>query len=318
MGVNLVPSVRNFEVSQEAFLATSEEVQDGCITAGNHRLLRFDSLTHNVGAADLALGNPADHPEWFELDPVHGHYHLKEFTTFALYDVEGNLVASSKKLGREVVDVEHLSPHGPQFQQFTTNSNQGISAGWADRYHASIKCQYMIIDGVAAGEYTLVATANASRLFSEDTYADNTRCFGVSLAGDCAAAVPPPIHVTPDSLAIAFGSVLAGTTALQDICFEICSCRSPITLQIVGGPFAHHAPGTPAEPPPPPAPQVFSLPSGVFAIALLAADSPVPRQACFTIAYAATAPGDLAYGSLHVRCLESGQDFYLAITGDTI
>ncbi len=45
MGANLVPIVRNFFITTETFAADDHSVQDGCVTPGTHRLMRFDFLS---------------------------------------------------------------------------------------------------------------------------------------------------------------------------------------------------------------------------------------------------------------------------------
>ena len=44
MGVNLVTRVRNFSIQNQTFSASDHDVQDGCVTPGSHKLLRFDFL----------------------------------------------------------------------------------------------------------------------------------------------------------------------------------------------------------------------------------------------------------------------------------
>ena len=58
MGVNLKPIVRKSFISDETFAAGDHDVQDGCVTPGAHRVMRFDFLTHNIGNADLVVGSP--------------------------------------------------------------------------------------------------------------------------------------------------------------------------------------------------------------------------------------------------------------------
>jgi len=42
MGVNLVPIVRDFSITAENFDPSSHDIADGCVTAGVHRVMRFD------------------------------------------------------------------------------------------------------------------------------------------------------------------------------------------------------------------------------------------------------------------------------------
>jgi len=185
MGANLVPIVRNFFITSETFAADSHSVQDGCVTPGTHRLMRFDFLSHNIGDADLVVGAPKDHPEWFTWSEAHGHYHLKDFNEFILYDCSGNQITKGYKQAFCLIDIEHHSAWGPNAPQFTDcNTNQGVSAGWADLYNAGLACQFIVMDGVPDGDYVLVSTTNAQHLVPEDTYADNTIYTALRIKGD--------------------------------------------------------------------------------------------------------------------------------------
>ncbi len=185
MGANLVPIVRNFSIHTETFAAADHDVQDGCVTPGTHKLMRFDFLSHNIGDADLVVGAPADHPEWFVHSASHGHFHLKHFNEFLLLDCCGNQVTKGYKQAFCLIDIEHRSAWGSAEPRFTDcDTNQGISAGWADLYNKSLPCQFIVLDGVLDGDYILVSTTNAQRIIPEDNFADNTIYTGLRIAGD--------------------------------------------------------------------------------------------------------------------------------------
>jgi hypothetical protein len=185
MGANLVPIVRNFSIHHENFSTVDHAVEDGCVTPGPHRVMRFDFLSHNIGDADLVVGSPAAHPEWFVLSASHGHYHLKHFNEFVLLDCCGNEVTQGYKQAFCLIDVEHRSAWGAAEAKFTDcNTNQGISAGWADLYRKTLPCQFIVIDDVPDGDYILVSTTNAQRIIPEDSYSNNTIYTGLQIAGD--------------------------------------------------------------------------------------------------------------------------------------
>src|SRR5205814_9611777 len=125
---------------------TQHEIDDGCITLGNHKVLRFDFLAENVGDADFIVGRPIDRPDLFYFSVAHQHYHMKEFNQYKLYDATGNLIVPSTKPGFCLADSERVSPNaGPaKFSGCGANDVQGISAGWADVYAAGrTLCQYL-------------------------------------------------------------------------------------------------------------------------------------------------------------------------------
>jgi len=102
MGVNLVTRVRNFSIDQQTFLPSDHDVQDGCVTPGTHRLLRFDFLSYNAGTSDLVIGSPAARPDLFIWSPAHGHYHLICYRTenpFAICSAVGGSRGRRKLTG---------------------------------------------------------------------------------------------------------------------------------------------------------------------------------------------------------------------------
>jgi hypothetical protein len=57
MGVNLVTRVRNFSIETRTFSASDHDVQDGCVTPGTHKLLRFDFLSPTAASLRSAATN---------------------------------------------------------------------------------------------------------------------------------------------------------------------------------------------------------------------------------------------------------------------
>lgn len=146
MGVNLVTRVRNFYVQSQTFSSSDHDVQDGCVTSGNHRLLRFDFLSYNAGNADLVVGSPASRPDLFVWSAGHGHYHLRDFNEFLLFDANGNLATTGYKQAFCAIDIERISSMASASGRFhDCNSNQGISAGWADVYSSGLACQFVTL-----------------------------------------------------------------------------------------------------------------------------------------------------------------------------
>ena len=193
MGVNLVTRVRNFSIHQQTFSTSDHDVQDGCVTPGTHRLLRFDFLSYNAGTSDLVIGSPAARPDLFVWSPAHGHYHLKDFNEFLFFDASGNLATVGYKQAFCAIDIERISPSSAPNAQFTDcNSDQGISAGWADVYSSFLACQFVVIDGIPDGDYTLQSTTNAQRVAAEDCYGDNTIWTGLRIAGNTVTIIDPP------------------------------------------------------------------------------------------------------------------------------
>ncbi len=307
MGVNLVPIVRAFSIHTEDFTGT-HDVDDGCVTPGQHRVIRFDFLTHNKGDADLAVGNPADHPGWFVMSASHGHYHLINFNEFHLYDAAGNPTGTGAKQAFCLEDSEQIDPGTRPTPQFTNcNTNQGVSAGWADLYFKTLPCQYIVIDGLPDGDYTLLSTTNAQQLFPEDTYDDNTVCTGLHIAGNAVSEIDPPIGIQLITNSVTFNDVPEGETTARAVVVEVKTCRS-VTLRFQTGPMVNpgSAPGS-----------VFDR-LGSTVVYLPESNTIVPRQLRLWITYKGTKAGETANGSVTVLCDETTDSWTIPISANTI
>jgi hypothetical protein len=309
MGANLVPAVRNFSIESN-FVGDPHEVDDGCVTPGPHKVLRFDFVSKNVGNADFLVGRPVDRPDLFYYSAAHKHYHMKEFNQYRLFDTMGNLVVPSKKPGFCLADVEQVLPSaGPRKFQLTCKDDEvmGISAGWADVYQASLECQYLVIDGVPDGDYTLLATTNTAHAIAEDNFDDNTVCQGLRITGNTLQVLAtPPLHVELSTPVVNFNDVPEGETAARPVEFEVRSCGMA-SFSIVSGPTKLTGPaGT-----------VFGTVSTPGST-LGEEHSLLPRNAFLWLTYKGTAAGDVATGQVTVKCNESGQQWIVPITANTI
>lgn len=307
MGVNLVPIVRSFSIHTENFPGDSHDIADGCVTAGLHRVMRFDFLTHNKGDTDLVVGNPADHPEWFVLSASHGHYHLIDFNQFQLYDADGNPTAKGAKQAFCLEDIEKKDPNAGPAQFLDCNTNQGVTAGWADLYDKSLPCQYIVIDGLPDGDYTMLSTTNAKKLFPEDTFDDNTICTGLRIAGDNVSEIDPPIGRQLITNTVNFNDVPEGETVVRAVRVDIKACRS-VTIRFQGDPTVN--PGSAAG-------TVFAT-HGDTTASLPETNKIAPRELRLWLSYKGTNEGDVGSGAVTVSCDETGDTWVVPITANTI
>jgi hypothetical protein len=193
MGVNLVTRVRNFAISTQTFTANDHDVQDGCVTPGTHRIMRFDFLSYNAGNSDLVIGSPASRPDLFVWSAGHGHYHLRDFNEFLLFNANGTLATIGYKQAFCAIDIERIGPNASASARFANcNTDQGISSGWADVYSSGLPCQYIVIDTVPNGDYTLQSTTNAKHVVGEDCFGDNTEWTGLRITGNSVSEIVPP------------------------------------------------------------------------------------------------------------------------------
>lgn len=193
MGVNLVTRVRNFAISTQTFTANDHDVQDGCVTPGTHRIMRFDFLSYNAGNSDLVIGSPAARPDLFVWSAGHGHYHLRDFNEFLLFNSNGTLATIGYKQAFCAIDIERIGPNASANARFANcNSDQGISSGWADVYNSGLACQYIVIDSLPNGDYTLQSTTNAKHVVGEDCFGDNTEWTGLRINSNNVTEIAPP------------------------------------------------------------------------------------------------------------------------------
>jgi hypothetical protein len=192
MGVNLIPKLDGFRISRENFKRKEAggdgSVNLGCVDKGNHRVLRFNLHTLNIGDKDLVIGNPKDRPDIFEHSDVFSTGFQFRQPPFFVYFLK-NDVSSVKISGYKIPFCFDALPPA-------SCENQGIAAGVGeDVYESELPCQFVVIDDVADGEYTLETTVNAPSvdavklgkgkvLFEEDNYDDNTIAVRLLIKGD--------------------------------------------------------------------------------------------------------------------------------------
>ena len=191
---NLIPVIQNTQIQERTFGAAACEVMEGCTVVGSRRLLRFDLLTPNIGAADLYLGAPtaAGRPSaMFEFGTCHNHWHLRGYADYRLFDEADHEVGRGHKQSFCLLDSGRYMSMGtdlPATSHYNCG-NQGIHAGWYDAYGRSLDCQYVDITDVPAGTYRLRAQINAEHVVAESRYDDNEASLTV---------VIPPRPLGPD------------------------------------------------------------------------------------------------------------------------
>ena len=71
--------------------------------SGYRRLLRFDTVVMNRGDGDLVVGDRTDpnnpYADWFVFHPCHGHYHIRDFSIYEVYRVDGR--SEERRVGKE-------------------------------------------------------------------------------------------------------------------------------------------------------------------------------------------------------------------------
>lgn len=164
----------------EDLLASFCSVEEGGITPGTHKLIRFTVTTSNVGTADVFVGDPNDHiaagDGLFEFASCHNHYHFRHYALYQLIDPNTGYVWRAAKRGFCMLDTDPNPqwlggpvPGKPQYANcgaVGVPGNQGISAGWSDTYNLHLGGQYFVLDGgdgqpvVPPGQYILRITVN--------------------------------------------------------------------------------------------------------------------------------------------------------------
>lgn len=177
--ITIAMDAANPRITTETFAANACEIEEGTITAGTHRLLRFNTQTRNIGSADLVLGNPASNSA-FEWGGCHGHYHFRSFAQYRLLDSSGAVVRTGKKVGFCLMDITRIDSGANPSASYTC-SNQGIQAGWADVYSSNLSGQWVDITGVPAGSYVLEIIMDPMNLIDELDESNNTGRLNVTI-----------------------------------------------------------------------------------------------------------------------------------------
>jgi len=156
-------------------------VQEGGVTPGTHRVIRFSVQTPNIGNGPINLGDPNAHiaanDGLYEFATCHNHFHFKHYTLYELIDPTTGFTWRTAKHGFCMIDtnpappsVGNNVPTGPRVYdrcgRVHIPGNQGISVGWSDEYIFRLGGQYFVLDGgdgqvvVPPGTYLLRITVN--------------------------------------------------------------------------------------------------------------------------------------------------------------
>lgn len=174
-------------VETTTFAADSCEVQDGDISSpGEHKLLYFSTETANIGKVDLVIGSPPpvgspDTSVW-QWSNCHGHWHFLNYASYRLLDAAGNEVGRGHKQAFCIEDViQYKYDQRTSTEPLYNCDNQGIEHGWADIYGSGLSGQWVEVDGVSSGTYTLEMVINPARVIVESRYKNNTIRFPVTI-----------------------------------------------------------------------------------------------------------------------------------------
>jgi hypothetical protein len=180
---------QSLSINQEFFPADSCAIEEGCIDeAGTRRLLRFSTVTPNVGESDLILGDPTTTPG-FEFASCHGHFHFEGYARYELVDSTGAIVATGHKQAFCLLDSFAVGLPGAPAQPRFHCGFQGLTRGWADIYDAGLDCQWVDITEVPDGDYLLRISINPDEIIEESNYDNNTVEVPVTIG--------PPLPVDP-------------------------------------------------------------------------------------------------------------------------
>lgn len=152
--------------------------EEGNVTPGLRRILRFTVMTPNIGTADIFVGDPRAHYEandgLFELATCHAHFHFRHYALYELIGADGHVWKAAKR-GFCMLDTDpNPAYYGQPARRWQYRScgslsqagNQGISVGWADTYRFTLAGQFFVLDGgdgqppVPAGNYRIRITVN--------------------------------------------------------------------------------------------------------------------------------------------------------------
>jgi hypothetical protein len=177
------------------------------VSGAQHLRLGFASNVENVGRGPLviegrrrattvpgmratqyvriqhAAWRPVAHAGTIRFNVAHSHWHLLPFETYELRGRNGAVVRGHKSgfcLGDRYVARTAVAGPRPLEPVHTSRCGlgrpgllgvrEGISVGYGDDYAANLEGQYLLLDGLPAGEYLLVHRVNADRRLRESSY----------------------------------------------------------------------------------------------------------------------------------------------------
>ena len=183
--VDASATTTSWRVKDEYLSPVACSVEEGNVTPGDRRVLRFTVTTPNVGDADVFVGDPLKHMDpngdgdtsdqdgMFEFASCHAHYHFQHYATYKLIDAKTGQAWRAAKRGFCMLDTDpYNTGSGDGNRNYyscgtTTRSGfQGISKGWADSYVWQLAGQYFVLDGgdgqaaVPPGEYDIEVHVN--------------------------------------------------------------------------------------------------------------------------------------------------------------
>jgi hypothetical protein len=167
-------------VRDENLSANACSVEEGEVTPGVRRLVRFTVMTPNIGDADIYVGDPNAHVAandgLFELATCHRHYHFRHYALYQLIDPKSGKIWRAAKRGFCMLDTDpnpaslgYGTPGPGKYHSCGAvgiPGNQGVTAGWADTYRFYLAGQFFVLDGgdgqdpVPAGDYVIRVTVN--------------------------------------------------------------------------------------------------------------------------------------------------------------
>jgi hypothetical protein len=211
-------------IQVKTFSDTDCAVVEGDAEPGTRTLLLFSTFTPNLGPGDLVLGNPQDHPDWFELVTCHGHAHLKDYAAFRLWTPKGyaswqalraanpgacsaTILSAHPELKAQLMSASKHAFCVEDFMTMKSNSSltcpshgsnsmvfgcdyQGISTCWADLYNAGLEGQWIDITSVKDGQYFLENEVNDTHFMTETDYTNNSAAITVQITGGTVQVVP--------------------------------------------------------------------------------------------------------------------------------
>jgi hypothetical protein len=186
-------------------------VIEGEVNAGTREYVSFNTMISNFGPGAITLGDPLDHPEWFDLVTCHGHAHIKEYADYRLWtaagyeqwtalraanpeacvldifaahpELEGQLARGHKQgfCLYDVVPHAQLSsvpcPAAQDPKTYPGCDFAGLGVCWSDIYEAFpgfIDGQAIDVQDLPDGEYVLENEVNARHFFREANYLNNS------------------------------------------------------------------------------------------------------------------------------------------------
>ena len=139
------------------------------------------------------IGSPAARPDLFVWSAGHGHYHLKDFNEFLLFNASGSLATVGYKQAFCAIDIERIAPKATASGASTTATPTRASPPAGPTSTApSSPASSSSSTGCRTATTRFNRRPTLNIVVGEDCFGDNTIWTGLRITGNTVQVIDPP------------------------------------------------------------------------------------------------------------------------------